>query len=112
MKVLSVIAASTPKGGIGKDGALPWRLPEDMSHFRRVTTAVATEGKKNAVIMGRRTWESIPEKFRPLADRVNVVLTSSASAPDFKSPYPEGVLVAVSVAAAMEMLSAMESVDE
>eukprot|EP00401_Gymnodinium_catenatum_P015097 CAMPEP_0117489624 /NCGR_PEP_ID=MMETSP0784-20121206/17133_1 /TAXON_ID=39447 /ORGANISM="" /LENGTH=489 /DNA_ID=CAMNT_0005284361 /DNA_START=45 /DNA_END=1514 /DNA_ORIENTATION=- len=112
MKVLSVIVASTPKGGIGKDGALPWRLPEDMAHFKRVTTAVTAEGKRNAVVMGRKTWESIPEKFRPLADRVNVVLTSSASAPGFTSPYPEGVLVAASVANAMEMLSTMEAVEE
>lgn len=53
---------------IGKDGTLPWNLPEDLAHFRRVT------GGK-AVIMGRRTWESLP--VRPLPCRQNIVVTSS-----------------------------------
>merc|ERR1719162_1519017 len=66
-----------------------------MAHFKRVTLAKAdgTTGK-NAVIMGRKTWESIPEKFRPLAGRINVVLTRSHADP---SPYPEGVLSADSL---------------
>jgi dihydrofolate reductase len=61
---ISVIVATTQKGGIGKDGTLPWKLPGDMAHFKKVTTAT-TPGKINAVIMGRKTWESIPENFRP-----------------------------------------------
>eukprot|EP00747_Dinoflagellata_sp_TGD_P182980 gnl/TRDRNA2_/TRDRNA2_37574_c0_seq1.p1 gnl/TRDRNA2_/TRDRNA2_37574_c0~~gnl/TRDRNA2_/TRDRNA2_37574_c0_seq1.p1 ORF type:complete len:531 (-),score=122.29 gnl/TRDRNA2_/TRDRNA2_37574_c0_seq1:202-1719(-) len=103
---ISVIVATTPKGGIGKDGALPWRIPEDMAHFKRVTLAKA-EGStaQNAVIMGRKTWESIPEKFRPLAGRINVVLTRAAA----PASYPEGVLTAPSLAAAVEKLTAMGS---
>jgi dihydrofolate reductase len=54
---------------IGADGALPWQLPEDMAMFRRLTTG-------STVVMGRRTWESLPERFRPLPGRTNVVLTS------------------------------------
>ena len=54
---------------IGVDGQLPWRLPEDMALFRRLTTG-------STVVMGRRTWESLPERFRPLPGRTNVVLTS------------------------------------
>jgi dihydrofolate reductase len=54
---------------IGVDGALPWHLPEDMALFRRLTTG-------STVVMGRRTWESLPERFRPLPGRTNVVLTS------------------------------------
>lgn len=103
---VSVMVASTPKGGIGKDGTLPWRLPQDMSHFKNVTTA-AESGKQNAVIMGRRTWESIPEKFRPLPNRVNVVLTSGEA-----SQYPEGVLVASSVANAVTSLEGRSDVAE
>jgi len=103
---VSLIVATTPKGGIGKDGTLPWKLPEDMAYFKRITTATSNTGVRNAVIMGRKTWDSIPEKFRPLAGRLNVFLTSKAADKDFKSTYPEGVLVASSVAAAAKELEA------
>jgi dihydrofolate reductase len=53
---------------IGADGSIPWHVPEDLAHFR-TTTGSAT------VVMGRRTWESLPERFRPLPGRRNVVLT-------------------------------------
>jgi dihydrofolate reductase/thymidylate synthase len=108
---LSVIVATTQKGGIGKDGALPWKLPEDMAHFKKVTLATVA-GKSNAVIMGRKTWESIPEKFRPLAGRINVVLSRKAAEPDYVSPYPENVLTAASVANALEKLGARSDVSE
>jgi len=111
-KPLAVIVATTCKSGIGSDGTLPWQLPGDMAHFKRVTMA-SGEGKQNAVIMGRKTWESIPAKFRPLAGRVNVVLTRAASKdPKVASPYPEGVILASSVADAVEKLSARDDVDE
>lgn len=96
---VSVIVATTPKGGIGKDGSLPWRLPGDMAHFKRVTSS-APDGKRNAVIMGRKTWESIPEKFRPLPGRINVVLTRTGAA----GAYPEGVLTATSLTNALNDL--------
>ncbi|VDB91839.1 unnamed protein product [Peniophora sp. CBMAI 1063] len=72
---LTVVVAATPTHGIGKSGGLPWRLPREMKYFARVTTS-APENRKNAVIMGRNTWESIPLRFRPLLNRTNVVLTS------------------------------------
>jgi dihydrofolate reductase len=53
---------------IGRDGALPWRLPEDLAHFKRLTAG-------QAVVMGRRTWESLPARFRPLPGRRNLVLS-------------------------------------
>ncbi len=65
---LSLIAAVAKNDCIGKDGKLPWHLPEDMAHFKQLTM-----GK--IVLMGRKTWESIPEKFRPLPGRKNVVVT-------------------------------------
>lgn len=60
-----MVVACTTDGGIGKDGGIPWRLPEDLRRFRAIT-----EG--GCVIMGRKTWESLPR--RPLAGRQNVVV--------------------------------------
>ena len=65
---LGVIWAQSNTGVIGKDGGLPWHLPEDMKHFVRLTTG-------HPVIMGRKTWESFPEKYRPLPGRTNIVIT-------------------------------------
>ncbi|MFZ2804200.1 MAG: dihydrofolate reductase [Patescibacteria group bacterium] len=81
--MLTLIAAVSKNGCIGKDGTLPWRIPEDLKHFRQLTV-----GK--VVIMGRKTWESIPEKFRPLPDRTNVVVTRQAgyAVPEGVKTYP------------------------
>jgi len=71
---VSLIVAMDEKGGIGKDNGLPWgSMPLDMKRFKELTT-----GKR--VIMGRRTWESIPEKYRPLPNRENVVISRN---PDY-----------------------------
>ncbi|TFB72648.1 dihydrofolate reductase [Cryobacterium glaciale] len=65
---LGLIWAQTVNGVIGADGVMPWHLPEDLAHFRAVTQG-------GAVIMGRRTWDSLPERFRPLPGRQNIVIT-------------------------------------
>jgi dihydrofolate reductase len=67
-EVSIVVAYAAGNRAIGRDGGLPWHLPSDMKHFRELTTG-------GTVVMGRRTWESIPEKFRPLPDRRNIVLS-------------------------------------
>ncbi|HEX8988285.1 MAG TPA: dihydrofolate reductase [Rhodocyclaceae bacterium] len=68
MPALTLIAAVARNGIIGKDNRLPWQLPEDMAHFKALTTG-------HAVIMGRKTWDSLPPKFRPLPQRTNIVVT-------------------------------------
>ena len=83
--------------------AQPWRLPGDMAHFKRVTTEAPSPETINAVIMGRKTWDSIPSKFRPLEGRTNVVLTRSAT-----REYPEGVMVASSLQDAIQQLEQAE----
>jgi dihydrofolate reductase len=65
---LNLIYARARNGVIGKDGILPWHLPEDLAHFKRLTLGCP-------IIMGRKTWDSIPSKFRPLPGRTNVVIT-------------------------------------
>lgn len=64
-----LVWAQSRDGVIGRGGTLPWRVPEDMAFFRALTTG-------GTVVMGRRTWESLPPRFRPLPGRRNVVLTS------------------------------------
>ena len=70
-KNFALIVAADLDGGIGKENKLPWRLSADMNFFKNVTIG----NGNNAVIMGRKTWDSIPPKFRPLPKRVNIVIT-------------------------------------
>ncbi len=74
MPMLSLIAAVARNRIIGKDNQLLWHLPGDMRHFRETT-----RGKP--VIMGRKTWESLPEKFRPLPGRLNIVVSRNPAYP-------------------------------
>ncbi|WAR58751.1 hypothetical protein PtB15_10B90 [Puccinia triticina] len=71
---LNLIVCATKSNGIGQAGRLPWRLKEDMNFFKFVTT-LAPPNHANVVIMGRKTWLSIPAKFRPLANRINIVVS-------------------------------------
>jgi dihydrofolate reductase len=96
MKKFSIIVAFDEARGIGKGGVLAWHLPADLKHFKEITTAQNGVGC-NVVIMGRKTWESIPDKFRPLSGRLNLVITSQA---DY--PLPQGVLRAPSLRHALE----------
>ncbi|WP_149361162.1 dihydrofolate reductase [Lolliginicoccus suaedae] len=65
---MRLIWAQARNGAIGAGGTIPWHIPEDMRHFRELTQG-------HPVIMGRRTWDSLPERFRPLPGRANIVLT-------------------------------------
>lgn len=65
---VNLIFARSRNGVIGRDGTLPWHLPEDLAHFKRLTAG-------SPVIMGRKTWDSLPPRFRPLPGRSNIVVT-------------------------------------
>jgi len=100
MRPFSIVVAFDSQYGIGKNGQLAWNLPSDLKHFKEITTTVQNPAKKNAVIMGRKTWDSLPAKFRPLPGRVNVVLTKQLNL-----SFPEGVLVFDSLEGALKHFS-------
>ncbi|KAI9106223.1 dihydrofolate reductase-like domain-containing protein [Phlyctochytrium arcticum] len=90
MPKLSLIAAALPNNGIGKQNTLPWSVPTDMKFFNLITTYLGrrtgsayptspksdgTLGPMNIVIMGRKSWESIPDKYQPFKGRINIVLS-------------------------------------
>ena len=71
MSELGLIYARARNGVIGRDNAIPWHLPEDLAHFKATTLGCP-------VIMGRKTWDSLPPRFRPLPGRRNIVVTRQA----------------------------------
>jgi len=88
---LSLIAAVAHDRVIGANNGLPWHLPEDLRHFRALTWG-------HPVLMGRKTWESLPQKFRPLPGRRNFVLSRQ---PDYAAP---GAEVVASIPHALEKI--------
>lgn len=84
---------------LGKDGGLVWDIPEDLKRFRAIT-------KGHPVIMGRKTWESIPEKNRPMPNRMNIVVSRNSG---YDAP---GAVLAASLAEALEKAKAAEGAEE
>jgi dihydrofolate reductase len=90
---VGLIWAQTPDCVIGADNAIPWRLPEDTAHFKAATLG-------HPVVMGRKTWISLPPRFRPLVGRRNIVVTRD---PEWAT---EGAERAGSIAEALELAAA------
>jgi len=67
---IDMIWAQDESGGIGKNGKLPWNISEDLQNFKKITLG-------HPIIMGRKTWESIPENHRPLLNRLNIIITQN-----------------------------------
>lgn len=92
MNGIGMVWAQTAAGVIGKNGTMPWYVPEDLKHFSQLTSG-------HPVIMGRKTWESFPEKYRPLPGRTNIVVTRNSG---WASAHEaEGVVVVSSLDAAL-----------
>ncbi|MET1051808.1 MAG: dihydrofolate reductase [Mycetocola sp.] len=87
---VGLVWAEAANGTIGKAGVLPWHLPEDLAHFKAVTVG-------SPVVMGRKTWDSLPERFRPLPGRRNIVVTRQ---PGW---HADGVETSDSIGAAIEL---------
>ena len=96
-----MIVAMDRDGCIGKENGLPWRLSTAMARFKRLTEADGF----NSVVMGRRTWESLPDNFRPLPERANIVMSRDTDWED------EGAIAALYVGRAIEIAFA-EGSDE
>ena len=93
MKRLHLIFARSANGVIGRDGALPWHLPEDLAHLKRTTSG-------HPVVMGRKTWDSLPPRFRPLPGRINIVVSRQPAW------HAEGALRAGSLEEALNLCAA------
>ena len=110
MKNFAIIASVSKKSfGIGNNGTIPWKLTGDMVFFRR-TTSFCSKDRQNAVIMGRKTWQSLPNKSRPLQQRINVVISRDMTIRE-KINIPNNVIVTDSLNMALSILSEMESVE-
>ena len=96
---LILIAAVAQNNVIGKDGQVPWRIPEDLKRFKEGTL-------HHSVIMGRKTYESIPAKYRPLPQRVNIILTRQ---PEYRA---DGAFVMSSLEEALQAVQRSEPVME
>lgn len=124
---LTAIVAASARNGIGARGTLPWRLSKDMAYFRAITRHVVEPEHddevmrragyvrqpiplKNAVIMGRHTWDSIPPRFRPLRDRINVVVSTTMTQHDLGLAEPDDdTLIARSLEDAVTLLEERRS---
>lgn len=103
-----IIVAATKDRGIGKDGSIPWKIPADLKFFKTTTTSTVVNGKINAVIMGRKTYFSIPEKYRPLSDRMNIVVSRDKTFLTLQTPH---LWFVESFEAALELVNKMTSIE-
>lgn len=103
-----IVAATASTFGIGRLGDLAWKLPSDMALFKKITSTTTNSLKENAVIMGRKTWESIPPKFKPLPKRLNIVLSGNPNIRE-ELNIPKEVIVSSSFNDALSALSVPET---
>ncbi len=107
MQVTAIVSVHHNTRGIGRGNSLPWRLKEDMTFFRETTSSTACGGGAvNAVLMGRKTWESLPAKFRPLPGRLNVVLSKSHDRESLA--LPDDVLLSSSLETALQTVKELQ----
>lgn len=84
MKTFSVIVACSLNGGIGNENSIPWYIPDDLRHFKTITTYCPCESS-NVVIMGKNTWNSLPKK--PLPNRINIIVSSTLSNQQYDNTF-------------------------
>ncbi|KAL0267692.1 UNVERIFIED_CONTAM: hypothetical protein PYX00_009887 [Menopon gallinae] len=102
----NLILAISENNGIGYKGSLPWNLRKELSYFSRMTKETNDPNKKNAVVMGRLTWESMPDNRKPLPGRYNIVLSSK------KMELKDGAIHCFSLEDAIKILSSKPYADD
>ena len=102
--MIGMIFAQSSNGYIGRDGQLLFQIPEDMKRFKELTTGAA-------VIMGRKTWESLPLRFKPLPDRLNVILSNDGPYLAYETNHFKGLEGAVSLEAALKLAKDLDHQD-
>ncbi|OAE31014.1 hypothetical protein AXG93_1502s1140 [Marchantia polymorpha subsp. ruderalis] len=104
-----IVLAVSRNWGLGVNGDLPWHLPLDLKHFTKVTTETRSSSKRNAVVMGRKSWDALPKKYRPLKRRFNVVLSRTSKQVDDDSG---STVVCESVHSALTLLATPQYASE
>jgi dihydrofolate reductase len=114
IKMSLIVAMNDATRGIGVNGTIPWRLPTDLKYFSKVTTHTNDSSKKNAVLMGKLTWLSIPKHVRPLPNRLNVIISTTLNESNCEAKENanlENILVCKSFEEAVEKLTANKQVE-
>lgn len=105
MKKISLILAVDEKNWLWKNNKLAWSLSSDLKYFKNITSSTKDLWKLNAVVMWKNTWESIPEKFRPLPNRVNCILSKTIKFESIKSKIDDFVIYFNSIESCIEELN-------
>ena len=90
MKKVIIIIAFDTNFGIGKNNTIPWNIKEDLTNFREITTFTKDENRQNTIIMGRKTWESLP--YKPLKNRKNVIISKTLKGTNIYESIEEAII--------------------
>ena len=112
VKKFSIILAVDSKNWIWKSWKLPWKISWDMKYFKEKTSKTSDLAKLNAVIMWRKTWESIPSKFRPFSDRINCILSRNIKNQSINSKIDDFVLYFNNLETCIEEISLKENLEK
>lgn len=109
---INLILAVDDKNWLWKNNSLAWNIPSDLKYFKEKTSTTKDLAKLNAVIMWRKTWESIPAKFKPLSDRINCIITKSIETNDIWSKIDDFTLYFNSITHCLSELESKENLEE
>ena len=112
MTKFHMILAVDEKLGLWKDNTLSWRIPSDMKSFKDITSTTQDLARLNGVVMWRKTWESIPAKYRPLPNRVNCVLSRSITQESSDSKIDDFILYFNSLDSCLDELNKKDNIED